>query len=234
MYKLAVFDMDGTILDTIRDLTSGVNHALKAKGYPERTVEEMRIIVGNGIRRSIELAAPEGLSENELNELHEIFKPYYAEHSADTTCAYPGIKELLERLRAAGIKTAVVSNKADTAVKDLAEKYFPGLFDEAIGEHAGVNRKPAPDEVMLVLDSLGIEAKDAVYIGDSEVDILTAKNSGLDGIFVEWGFRTRESLEKSGATRICKTTDEVFEIISGAPCPARVQENIDLKRGYRL
>ena len=143
----------------------------------------------------------------------KIGMPYYIEHSADSTKPYEGICELLKRLKAAGIKCAVVSNKADAAVQQLVIDYFDGLFDAALGESPAIKKKPAPDMTKSVLNKLGISEKDAVYIGDSDVDIQTARNSGLDEILVDWGFRSREFLEQHGAKRIVSTTDEVYDII---------------------
>lgn len=214
-YSLAVFDMDGTILDTLDDLADSLNYSLKACGHPERTLAEARSFVGNGIKKLIERALPAGSDEAELQRVFSVFMPHYTEHCADKTRPYSGVNELLARLRKAGVKTAVVSNKADPAVHDLCRRYFSGLFDAAAGEKAGVARKPAPDSVLGVLSELSVEPSSAVYIGDSEVDIATAKNSGLYGIIVDWGFRDREFLESSGADIVVSTTGEVYDLIVG-------------------
>ena len=214
-YRLAVFDMDGTILNTIDDLTDATNHALEACGYPTHTVDEVRFFVGNGIAKLIERATPAGTSEEERAKVRVAFMEYYSVHSADKTGPYDGIRDLLERLRAAGVKTAVVSNKPDVAVRDLVVKYFDGLFDAATGDMEGQRTKPAPDMCMKVFDKLGIGPEDAVYIGDSDTDIQTARNAGTDEILVSWGFRGREFLEEHGAKIICDTTDEVYDIIVG-------------------
>ena len=212
-YRLAVFDMDGTILNTIDDLTDATNHALKACGYPTHTVDEVRFFVGNGIAKLIERATPQGTSEEERAKVRAAFMDYYSVHSADKTGPYDGIGELLQRLRAAGVKTAVVSNKPDVAVRDLVVKYFDGLFDAAVGDMVGQRTKPAPDMCMKVFDKLGIGPEDAVYIGDSDTDIQTARNAGTDEILVSWGFRGRAFLEEHDAKCICDTTDEVYDII---------------------
>ena len=214
-YALAIFDMDGTILDTLDDLADSLNYALKACGYPERSLDEARRFVGNGIMKLIERALPSGSSAAEADRVFSVFMPHYTLHCADKTKPYGGINELLVKLRAAGCRTAVVSNKADHAVQELCTQYFPGLFDAAAGERAGVLKKPAPDSVNEVLSKLGADRGAAVYIGDSEVDIATAKNSGLFGIIVDWGFRDRDFLEAHCADIVVSSTQEVYDIIAG-------------------
>ena len=214
-YKCAVFDMDGTILDTLLDIYNSINYALKENGFPERSIEEVRMFVGNGLMRLVELAVPEGTPPEKIKKVGEMLIPYYIAHSGETTRVYPGIIELLKKLREAGIKTAVVSNKTDAGVQDLVKIYFDGLFDAAMGENekAGIKKKPNPEMTMNVLGQLGMKPEDAVYIGDSDVDIATARNSGLDEILVDWGFRGHEFLEEQGAKRIVSSTDEVYDII---------------------
>lgn len=212
-YKLAIFDLDGTILDTLEDLTDATNYALGEYGYPGRAIEEVRRFVGNGIRRLIERAVPANLTKAEIDKVHQTFSVYYEQHCADKTRPYEGILQLLARLRAAGCLTAVVSNKADTAVQSLCENYYSGLFDYAVGERAGIRRKPAPDSVREVLRRLRVKEADAVYIGDSEVDIQTAENAGLDSIIVTWGFRDRAYLESQGGRRFVDRPKEIEEII---------------------
>ncbi len=212
-YKLAIFDLDGTILDTLEDLADAMNYALGEHGYPGRTIEEVRCFVGNGIRKLIERAVPAGLAKEEIDRVHETFSAYYQQHCADKTRPYEGVLPLLERLRAAGCLTAVVSNKADAAVQPLCRRYYNGLFDYAVGERTGIRRKPDPDSVQEVLRRLQVEAADAVYIGDSEVDIQTAKNAGLDSIIVTWGFRDRDYLESQGGRRFVDRPEEIEQII---------------------
>ncbi len=212
-YKLAIFDLDGTILDTLEDLADAMNYALGEHGYPGRTIEEVRRFVGNGIRKLIERAVPAGLAKEEIDRVHETFSAYYQQHCADKTRPYEGVLPLLERLRAAGCLTAVVSNKADAAVQPLCRRYYNGLFDYAVGERTGIRRKPDPDSVQEVLRRLQVEAADAVYIGDSEVDIQTAKNAGLDSIIVTWGFRDRDYLESQGGRRFVDRPEEIEQII---------------------
>lgn len=212
-YKLAIFDLDGTILDTLEDLADAVNYAMGEHGYPLRTIEEVRRFVGNGIRKLIERAVPAGLTQEEINGVHQTFSGYYQKHCADKTRPYEGIVPLLQRLRAAGCLTAVVSNKADAAVQPLCQQYFEGLFDYAVGERAGINCKPAPNSVLEVLRRLQVDAGDAVYIGDSEVDIQTAANAGLESIIVTWGFRDRAYLESQGGRRFADRPEEIKNTI---------------------
>lgn len=215
LYKLAIFDLDGTILNTLEDLADATNYALAQYGYPGRSIEEVRRFVGNGIRKLIERAVPAGISEEEINRVHQTFSAYYQLHCADKTRPYEGILRLLQRLRAAGCLTAVVSNKADAAVQPLCRHYYDGFFDYAVGEREGIRRKPAPDSVLEVLRCLQVDAAQAVYIGDSEVDIQTAVNAGMDSIIVTWGFRDKAYLESQGGRRFADTPAEIFDIIRG-------------------
>lgn len=212
-YKLIIFDMDGTILDTLDDLTDALNHALARKGYPLRDRREVRRFLGNGIRRLVTLGVPEGTGEEDIQETVDIFMEYYKEHCADRTCPYPGIPGLLERLRREGRMTAVVSNKADVAVQELCRQYFPGLLDYAVGERPGVRRKPHPDTVIAALEELGVSAEEAVYVGDSEVDLETARNAGMDVIAVTWGFRDRDWLLECGAKALAEDTEELIQML---------------------
>ncbi|MBR2912956.1 MAG: HAD family hydrolase [Oscillospiraceae bacterium] len=212
-YRLAIFDLDGTILDTLEDLTDAVNYALKECGYPTRTISEIRSFVGNGIRKLIERALPEGTAETEISRVHEIFAHYYKEHCNLKTHPYDGVPQMLQELRMAGVKTAVLSNKADFAVQPLVAQYFPNLFDLALGERAGIPRKPAPDAVLEILERLDTDKADAVYIGDSDVDIMTAQNAGIPCISVDWGFRSRQQLLAAGALKIASTPSELVEML---------------------
>ena len=214
-YELAVFDMDGTILNTLDDLTDATNHALRTFGYPEHSIEEVRFFVGNGIAKLIERATPAGTSEEERVRVRAEFMDYYKIHSADKTGPYPGINDLLKKLRAAGVRTAVVSNKPDVAVRELVKTYYDGLFDAAVGDMEGQAVKPAPDMCLKVFKELGMGPEKAVYIGDSDTDIQTARNAGLDEILVSWGFRGRQFLTEHGAKNICDTPDEVYDVIKG-------------------
>ncbi len=209
-YRLVVFDMDGTILDTLSDLTDALNHTLDIYGLPLHSMDEVKFFVGNGIHKLIERAVPEGTEQKKLEEIFKSYIEYYGKHCADKTKPYEGVKDLIMELKKLGVLTAVVSNKRDEAVQELCRDYFPGCFDIAIGEKDGIRRKPAPDMVDQALLKLGIDKKDAVYIGDSDVDIQTAENSGLSSIAVTWGFRDRDFLIAHGAEVFA---DEPYDII---------------------
>lgn len=215
--KAAIFDLDGTLLNTLEDLCDSTNAALEQYGYPTRTIDEVRRFVGNGVKllmlRALGIEKPEDNAEFE--DVFAAFRAHYAEHSNDHTRPYDGVMELMQHLQDAGIEMAIVSNKLDPAVKQLNELYFRQYITVAIGENeaAGVKKKPAPDTVYTALRELGIAAEDAVYIGDSEVDLATAKNSGLPCISVTWGFRDRECLTEHGAQIFCDTPEQVWETI---------------------
>ncbi len=212
-YRAVIFDMDGTILDTLDDLADSVNHSLKMHGFPERKREEIRAFLGNGMVRLIHLSVPDGTAAEDEAAVLEEHKSYYPLHSADKTKAYKGIPELLKALKQKGIKTAVVSNKSDPNVKALVNRYFDGLFDVSVGSREGIPRKPAADLVDLALNELGVGKKEAVYIGDSDVDLATAVNSGLEMITVLWGFRDRDVLEKAGARVFVNTAEELEKLL---------------------
>ncbi len=195
----AIFDMDGTILNTLEDLTDSLNHALAETGFPGRSIDEVRAFLGNGIPRLVELGVPAGTDAARQAEVLAAFNRYYAVHCGDKTRPYDGITEVIRRLREDGVKTAVVSNKADYAVQILCREYFAGLFDEAVGLRDGIRKKPYPDAVNAVLTALGIDRREAVYIGDSEVDVHTAENAGMALVAVDWGFRSRQQLTEAGA-----------------------------------
>ena len=212
-YKAIVFDMDGTILDTLDDLAGSVNHSLAVFGYPLRSRDEIRSFLGNGMIRLIHLSVPEGITSEEEEAVLNEHKSYYPLHSSDMTKPYNGIVELLKELKSHGIKTAVVSNKSDSNVKALVDRFFDGLFDVSIGSREGVARKPAPDMVNMALDLLGVSKDDAVYIGDSEVDLKTAENSFLPMITVTWGFRDKEHLVRNGATVFADTPEQILDLL---------------------
>lgn len=212
-YKAVIFDMDGTILNTLEDLKNATNYSLRQFGMPERSLEEVRMFVGNGIRKLVERAVPAGTSEEKIAQVFDVFLEYYEIHSADNTSPYPGILELVEKLKKSGIKTAVSTNKADVPAQELGREYFNGIFDLIVGQQDGLKVKPAPDSVNKILSILDIQKKDAIYIGDSNVDVQTAKNSGLDFIGVSWGFRGREFLEKNGAKNIVDNANEILDLV---------------------
>ena len=213
MYQLAIFDLDGTLLDTLADLRQGINYALGTQGFASRSMAEVRAFVGNGIRKLVERAVPAGTSEAQMDAVYEAFNPYYARHCADLTAPYDGILPLLQKLQAQGVVCALVSNKPDYAVQTLAAQYFPGLLAASAGAKDGVRKKPAPDSVFAVIHQLGAEGLRAVYIGDSEVDLQTAQNAALPCISVSWGFRDRSVLEQAGAACICDTVDALYQAI---------------------
>ena len=212
-YELIVFDMDGTILDTLEDLKNSMNHTLRLHNMPERSLDEIRSFVGNGIRKLIERAVVNGTSDDKIEVIHKDFMKHYEVHCADFTRPYDGVNDLICDLRNRGYKTAVVSNKAHDAVLDLCDQYFPHLFDIAIGERPEIAKKPAPDMVNLALEQLQISRENAVYVGDSDVDVATAKNSNLDMIAVDWGFRTREFLVEQGAEIIVSKPEEILGLV---------------------
>ncbi len=214
-YKAVVFDLDGTLLYTLEDLYLATNHALAATGLPPRTREEVRRFVGNGYRRLACLASPEGTPDEVQEQVLASFNEHYLAHDQDNTRPYPGILELLGRLSAAGVKAAVVSNKGDAAVQDLVEHYFPGVFEAVAGERAGVRRKPAPDTVLAVMERMGVGADETAYVGDSEVDVLTAARVGCEHIIVTWGYRDRDYLRKRGGRVFADTCEELGQLLLG-------------------
>ena len=213
-YQLAIFDLDGTILYTLEDLKNSLNYALQEHGYPTRTLDEVRRFVGNGVRKLVERGAPAGTASEALDGLYETFHVYYKEHNLDTSRPYEGIGPLLDKLRTAGMGTAVVSNKVDYGVQSLCERFFPGKFDMTAGEKPGMRVKPAPDMVNAVLEALEVSPEDAVYIGDSEVDIQTARNAQMDVISVTWGFRDEAFLRENGAKQIVATPEELYRVLT--------------------
>ena len=214
-YKLAIFDLDGTILDTLQDLTDSTNYVLNTNGYPIHTIDEVRRYVGNGIYLLIKRALPKGTDEKEIQRLFEQFVSYYKDHCAIKTKPYEGIKDLLVSLKEKGIKRAVVSNKGDFAVKILIDKYFPDLFEISVGQKDGVRKKPYPDSVNEVLKELDCKNQDAVYIGDSEVDIQTAMNANMECISVSYGFRSKDFLKENKARLIVYDVKGLYKELLG-------------------
>lgn len=208
-----IFDMDGTVLDTLQDLADAVNAALKAFGMPERTIDEVRAFVGNGVRRLLELSVPDGFANPRFEEVFAKFREYYGVHCNDKTKAYDGILPLLRELEKEGYGLAIVSNKLDSAVKELNEIYFEGIVKVAIGEVEGIAKKPAPDMVEKALRELGKTKETAVYVGDSDVDLMTARNVGLPCISVLWGFREERLLKEQGARYFAKAPAEIPKLI---------------------
>lgn len=196
-YKVIIWDLDGTLLDTLGDLFLAVNHALRTYGKKERTLEEVRQFVGNGVRQLMKRAVEGGEDDPQFEDIFAEFKRYYVQHCHDNTAPYEGIKSTLSALKARGVRMAIVSNKLQPGVTELHKRWFADTIEVAIGETPDVKRKPAPDMVEKALRLLGVAKEDAVYIGDSEVDIATAQNASLPCISVLWGFRTREELGRA-------------------------------------
>ena len=215
MKKIIIFDLDGTLLNTLEDLADSTNYALQVFDYPQRSLEEIRNFVGNGVKLLIERAILQGAQNPDFADCLRIFKEHYSKNMYNKTAPYPEIIEMLKDLRSKGCKIAVVSNKFDAAVKELCGKYFEGLVDVAIGENeaAGICKKPAPDTVFKAIYELGGTVADAVYVGDSDVDIQTAQNSFMPCISVTWGFRSREFLIQNGAKVLIDRPKQIIEYI---------------------
>ncbi len=217
-----IFDLDGTLLDTLSDLAASVNHALRTHGLPEHSIDDVRRFVGNGVRKLMERAVPDGAANPLFDETFATFRQYYMAHSLDTTRPYEGIPETLKALKARGCHLAVVSNKMMAATQELCYHFFPDTIEVAIGEDeaAGIRRKPAPDTVFAALRELNdisltsylspLTSNSAVYVGDSDVDIQTARNAGIPCISVLWGFRDRDFLLQNGAETFISTPSELL------------------------
>lgn len=205
-----IFDLDGTLLSTLNDLATSTNYALRWAGMPERTIEEIRMFVGNGVKLLMERAIPNGINNPKFEETYAKFREHYLEHNLDTTSPYDGVPELLRELKRRGKKLAIVSNKFYAATQDLAKHFFPDTIKVAIGERETIRKKPAPDTVLEALRQLGASKEGAVYIGDSDVDIMTAKNCGLPCISVLWGFRDKDFLIQHGGTIFVNKPSEIL------------------------
>ena len=209
-FNTYIFDLDGTLLNTLNDLAASTNHALRMSGMPERTVEQVRMFVGNGVHKLIERAVPEGTNREQIEAVYDEFRKYYMLHGLDSTNSYDGVPEMLAELKQRGKKMAIVSNKFYAATQELAHHFFGGIIDVAIGERDTIRKKPAPDTVFEALRMLEVEREGAVYVGDSDVDILTARNAGLPCISVLWGFRDRDFLLANGATTLVETPLDII------------------------
>lgn len=203
-----LFDLDGTLLDTLQDLTDATNYTLRCFSLPERSIGDMRRIVGNGALYQMAISRPDGVTEPDPNEMLKVYMPYYEAHSKDKTKPYTGISEALKKI---GKKypVAIVSNKPDSAVKPLCAEYFPGYY--ALGQSSDCPRKPAPDMVFKAMKDIGVDS--CIFVGDSEVDVLTANNAGVPCLAVLWGFRDRDVLEENGARYFCDDTAKLFDCI---------------------
>ena len=212
MYNTYIFDLDGTLLDTLTDLAASCNYALRTHGMPEHSIDDVRRFVGNGVRKLMERAIPEGEANPDFEATFATFREHYMHHSLDTTKPYPAIMETLAELKACGCRLAVVSNKMMAATVELCKHFFPDTIEVAIGENEaeGICKKPAPDTVYAALRKLGVSKDDAVYVGDSDVDIQTAANSGLPCISVLWGFRDRDFLIQHGAKAFISAPSELL------------------------
>jgi len=213
MIRAIIFDMDGTLLNTLDDLTGSINHALALHGLPTHPVSAVRMMVGNGVRKLAERAVPQGTAPELLEQVLTDFKAHYAEHNMDLTAPYEGILPLLDALKARGIPCAITSNKFDAAVKALSAELFGDRITLALGEGNGVPPKPAPDMVYAAMAQLGVDATEALFVGDSDTDVLTAHNSGLPCVGVTWGFRDRDVLEACKAEYIIDRPEELLKFL---------------------
>lgn len=213
-YNTIIWDMDGTLLDTLDDLTDSVNEALKEFQLPVRTRIDIRSFIGNGVLRLVELSVQEGKNHPQFEEIFSFFKSRYAMNCRNKTRPYDGLEEILNELKNQGYRMAIVSNKIDSAVKELAELYFKDTINTAIGDSEGLRRKPYPDKVFAALELMDANKETTVYIGDTEVDIATAENAGIDCICVSWGFRNRQELQLAGAKLIADTPEELARILA--------------------
>ena len=209
-FSTYIFDLDGTLLDSLEDLMLSCNYALHENNMPERTLDEVRMFVGNGVKKLMERAIPQGLNNPKFDETYNTFRQHYLHHNLDHTGPYPGILELLDRLHSNHKNIAVVSNKFYTATQELCHHFFSDTVQVAIGERENIKKKPAPDTVKEALKQLGVTADNAVYIGDSDVDIMTAKNSGMPCISVLWGFRDKDFLVRHGGSEFVNSPEEIF------------------------
>ncbi len=206
-----IFDLDGTLLNTLNDLAASTNYALRWAGMPEHSVDDVRRFVGNGVKKLMERAIPDGLDNPKFDETYATFRKHYLEHSLDTTKPYSGIPEVLAELKRRGKKLAIVSNKFYAATQELARHFFPETIEVAIGERENIRKKPAPDTVLEAMRQLGVGKEGTVYIGDSDVDIDTARNVGVPCISVLWGFRDRDFLIEHGATHLISKPEELLK-----------------------
>lgn len=215
-YAAVVFDLDGTILNTLKDLQAAVNHTMSAMHCSPRTAEEVRAFAGNGIGKLVERSLPpERRDEETCAKALSVFCEYYAAHAADRTVPYPGVREMLERMRTGGLRLAVVSNKAEFAVRTLCDGFFPSLFGAVVGAREGLPKKPDPAGVLSALTALSVAPSEALYVGDSDVDAETARNAGMDCVLVAWGFRDRPLLEQMRPRLLAETAAAVADFALG-------------------
>lgn len=211
-YTTVIYDLDGTLLYTLEDLMNSVNYALDLYGYPHRNIDEIRRFIGNGVAVLMKRSAPEDCPEEQVKTMLDRFRPHYLEHMYDTTKPYDGVLAMMKRIHDAGFKSAIVSNKLDPAVKELDKRFFKGYTEMALGAPSGA-KKPDPTGVFMCLEALDSAISEAVYIGDTDVDIETAHNAGLKCIGVSWGFRGRAFLEKHQCDYIIDSPDELPKLL---------------------
>ena len=213
MYKAVLFDMDGTVLDTVGDLTDAINVSLEKFGFPARSQKEVKSFLGKGPAHFVNCAVPEGTDEKTRQQVLAFYEPYYDSHCQIKTAPYPGVMELLKTLKARSVKLAVISNKQEPAVKALAEQHFAGLLELAVGTSPRIRCKPDPSAVLAAMAELGVEKEETLYVGDMDVDLNTARNAGIDCVGVAWGFLGRKKLEALGAERIADNMEQLLEFI---------------------
>lgn len=213
MKKAIIFDLDGTLLDTLGDLRDAVNASLRLRGLPPRSLDEVRRFVGNGVRKLMQRSLPAGSSDEEIDAALADFKRHYAAHMSDHTVPYEGMPELLTALRKRGIRVGVLSNKLDSATQQLVRQYFPGKVDVVFGEHMGVPRKPDPTSCRMILEQLEVKPEETLYVGDSGVDMQTAHNAGCTAVGVTWGFRDRAELIDNGAELLADFPVQILTLL---------------------
>ncbi|MBQ8616969.1 MAG: HAD-IIIA family hydrolase [Clostridia bacterium] len=212
--KAVIWDLDGTLLNTLDDLAASTNAALAQNGLPVRTTDEVRRFVGNGVHKLIERAVPElGEKHPQFQAVLDSFVAHYGAHSKDHTAPYEGVIDVLDALAAQGVKLAIVSNKIDFAVKALSRDYFGGRMLSSVGDDPSRRKKPAPDSVLEAMRQMGVNAEESVYVGDSDVDVITARNAGIPCIAVTWGFRSEESLVEAGAQHVARRPQDILDIV---------------------
>ena len=213
MYKAVLFDMDGTVLDTVGDLTDAINVSLEKFGFPARSQKEVKSFLGKGPAHFVNCAVPEGTDAATKQQVLAFYEPYYDSHCQIRTAPYPGIMDLLKTLKARGIRLAVISNKQEPAVKALAQQHFSGLLELAVGTSPRIRCKPDPSAVLAAMAELGVEKSETLYVGDMDVDLNTARNAGIDCVGVAWSFLGRKKLESLGAEHIVDNTEQLLEFI---------------------
>ncbi len=212
-YDTVIFDFDGTLLYTVQDLADAVNYAVAKHGFPTHSVEKITRMVGNGVNMLMARALPQGFDTPGYEDMMTDFRAFYSAHCSDNTRPYDGIDRLLSQLKARGVKMAIATNKYQLAAEELRKQFFDGSIDVIVGDFEGRARKPAPDVALIALEQLRARKDSAVYVGDTEVDMQTAANAGMDCICVSWGYRSRDELVELGAPAIADTPDQLLEML---------------------